>query len=198
MTDRNDKIKARDGRGRNIRTLEDAANDLEAAQMRSRSMTYPQIAAAQGVSLSTAHARVQRAFAAIPTEDVKEAKRIELEKLDRIEAHLLSVMERDHIKVDHGKVIYDDESNTRILDDGPGMQAAMSLLRLQERRARLMGLDAPSRQTVQVITGEMVDEEIARLELQLAEREDRSTAGKIGETEGIEVAISDSGESSAL
>ena len=181
MTDRNDKIKARDGRGRNIRTLEDAANDLEAAQMRSRSMTYPQIAAAQGVSLSTAHARVQRAFAAIPTEDVKEAKRIELEKLDRIEAHLLGVMERDHIKVDHGKVIYDDENNTRILDDGPGMQAAISLLRLQERRSRLMGLDAPSRQTVQVITGEMVDEEIARLELQLAEREDRGDAGSIGE-----------------
>ena len=41
-------IKARDGRGRNITTLEDAQNAMQAAEMRSRSMTYPQIAAEMG------------------------------------------------------------------------------------------------------------------------------------------------------
>jgi hypothetical protein len=188
MTDR---IKARDGRGRNITTLQDAQNAMRAAEMRSRSMTYPQIAAEMGIALSTAYDRVQRGFAQIPTEGGKEAKRLELEKLDRIEAHLLGVMERDHIKVDHGKIIYDDTGN-RILDDGPGVTAANSLLRVQERRSRLMGYDAPTRATVQVITEDLVDEEISRLESQLAERQDRSATGEIGPAEGTEATASDS------
>ena len=191
MTDRNDKIKARDGRGRNITTLEDAQNAMQAAEMRSRSMTYPQIAAELGIALSTAYDRVQRGFAQIPSDEAKQQKSLELAKLDRIEAHLLGVMERDHIKVDHGKVIRHDETDLPILDDGPGVQAAGSLLRVQERRSRLMGLDAPTRATVQVITEDLVDEEISRLESQLAEREDRSAAGEIGPAEGTETTTSD-------
>ena len=191
MTDRNERIKARDGRGRNIRTLTDANNDLEAAEMRSRSMTLRQIADAQGCSVSTAGARVQRGLALVPSEDVKERKRLDLDQLDRIEAHLLGVMERDHIKVDHGKVIRDDETGNRILDDGPGVTAAGALLRVQERRSRLMGMDAPTRATVQVITEDLVDEEISRLESQLAERENRSAAGEIGPAEGTETTASD-------
>lgn len=190
MADRNDKIKARDGRGRNITTLEDAQNAMQAAEMRSRSMTYPQIAAELGIALSTAYDRVQRGFAQIPTEEAKEAKRLELAKLDRIEAHLLAVMERDHVRIDHGKVIRDDLDQP-MLDDGPGVQAAGSLLRVQERRSRLMGLDAPTRSTVQVITEDLVDEEISRLEMQLAEREDRSATGEIGPAEGTEATTSD-------
>lgn len=174
-----------------MRSIETAMRDMEIAEMRSRSMTFPAIAAKLGISVSTAYEATQRAFAMIPTEDAKEARRLELEKLNRIEAHLLGVMERAHVKVDHGKIIRDDENGERLLDDGPGVTAAGSLLRVQERRSRLMGLDAPTRSTVQVITEDLVDEEISRLEMQLAERQDRSAAGEIGPAEGSEATTSD-------
>lgn len=154
------------------RSIETAQRDMRAAEMRSRSMTYQQIADALEMSVGAAYKAVQRAFASIPTEEAVEAKRQELDKLDRIERHLLGVMEREHIKVDHGKVIRDDETGERILDDGPGVQAASTLLRVQERRTRLLGTDAPQRQVTTVITESIVDAEIARLERELAEYDD--------------------------
>ena len=51
-----------------------------------------------------------RGAALIPTEDMVEAKKVELAKLDRIERHLLGVMTRDHVRVDHGHVVMDEGS----------------------------------------------------------------------------------------
>ncbi|MCU1494852.1 MAG: hypothetical protein JWO62_2616 [Acidimicrobiaceae bacterium] len=135
-------------------------------------MSYRQIAAELGCSVSVAYDAVQRGMAMVPLEGAAEAKRQELAKLDRIERHLLGVMEREHITVSHGKVI--DIDGIPVLDDGPGVQAAVSLLRVMERRAKLLGLDAPSRSEVKVITEDEVDAEIKRLEAELAS--DRSTA----------------------
>lgn len=137
MTAPKSAIKARDGRGRAIRSLETVAQDQEAAELRSQSMTYPQIAKKLGVSVSTAYERVTRGLQAVPSENVVEVRRLELAKLDHIEAHLLGVMERE-----------------------PGVQAAMGLLRVQERRARLLGLDAPAQIRVETITEDMLDREI--------------------------------------
>lgn len=158
-------IKARDGHGRAIRTLGTIEQDQRAAEMRSVSMTYPQIANELGVSVTTAHESVMRGMAAVPTEGQIEAKRLELLKLDRIERHLFGVMGREHIRVNHGRVILDE--GRRVLDDGPGIQAATALLRVQERRARLLGLDEPAKHRVDVITEDVVDAEIKRLTKEL-------------------------------
>jgi hypothetical protein len=65
-------------------------------------MTYPQIAVELGVSVTTAYDSAMRGMAAVPTEGQVEVKRPDLLKLDRIERHLLGVMTREHIRVDHG------------------------------------------------------------------------------------------------
>ena len=97
----------------------------------------------------------------IPTEGMIELKKAELVKLDRIERHLLGAMTREHIRVDHGRVIMYD--GKRVLADGPGIHAATALLRVQERRAKLLGLDAPAKHRVDVITEDVVDVEIKPL-----------------------------------
>ena len=69
------------------------AQDQRAAEMRSVSMTYQQIATELGVSVSTAYESAMRGMQAVPTEGVVEAKRLELLKLDVIERRLFGVLD---------------------------------------------------------------------------------------------------------
>ncbi len=55
-------------------------------------------------------------------------------------------------------------------DDGPAIQAITQLLRVQERRARLIGLDAPARRAVEVITHDALMEAIADMEADIARK----------------------------
>jgi hypothetical protein len=75
---------------------------------------------------------------------VDEARTMELERLDEMQHAAWQVLERHHITVSHGKVVRDDDGET-ILDDGPVLRAIDSLLRVSDRRAKLLGLDAPTR-----------------------------------------------------
>ncbi len=154
----------RDGRGRFRRGVATAERDARALELASRSMSYRQIAAELGCDVHTAYTAVQRGLAAIPAPAAAEYRRIELDKLDRLERHLLGVMEREHVSASHGRVVTLD--GKPVLDDGPGVQAAVALLRVQDRRARLLGLDAPTLTRVQV--EDVVDAEIRRLEAELA------------------------------
>ena len=113
--------------------------------------------------MSTAFERVQRVLTAVPTEDVVEAKRLELAKLDNIERRLLVVLSQRQPRVDHGRIIWDiDDSGNkvRVIDYGPVVQAAAGLLRVQERRGRLLGLDEPAKLRVETIPLDVVDAEI--------------------------------------
>jgi hypothetical protein len=49
----------------------------------------------------------------------------------------------------------------------PVLQAIDRLLKIQERRARLLGLDAPTQHRVNVLSEDAIDAEIARLEAEL-------------------------------
>lgn len=100
-----------------------------AVEMRTRGHTYQQIADACGVSMSAAYKAVctyLEQTRAIAREAAEEVRRLELDRLDRMLAAFGPRAE-----------------------DGD-VQAADRVLRIQERRAKLLGLDAPaeSRTTV--------------------------------------------------
>jgi hypothetical protein len=130
------------------------------------SLAYAQIGEELGISTSTAFERVQRGMQAVPTEGIIEARRLELAKLNNIERRLLVVLGQRQPRVDHGRVIWDVDPGTgkrvRLLDYGPVVQAAAGMLRVQERRATLLGLDAPAQIRVETITEDMLDQEIRR------------------------------------
>jgi hypothetical protein len=75
-----------------------------------------------------------------------------LEEMDRMSRHLWRVVEREED------------------DDGPGLQAIAQLLRLQERKARLSGLDAPRRRAVEVITHDALMDAVADMEADIARK----------------------------
>lgn len=134
------------------RTILTARKDAECAELRAKGYTYPQIARERKCAASTAYAAVQRAIAAVPVEAVNELRQIECDRLDLVIARLWDIAN------DHGVAANDTIS------------ALAGIMRASESKRKLLGLDAPARQTITVITEDAVDAELRRLELELARR----------------------------
>lgn len=164
-----------------IETLDTAHRDAEAARLRSRGMGYRAIAEQLGFfDGSGAHKAVQRALAAVRAEGAEEARQLQLQQLDYLATKALEVLERHHVTVSNGRLINVD--GEPLEDDGPVLAAIDRLLKIQERRAKLLGLDAPARH--EVVTLDAIDAEIARLSAELAGGTEASAAAETAGTAG--------------
>jgi hypothetical protein len=138
------------GRRRSVATRE---KDARALDLRRRGMTYPQIATELGhKSVSTSYEAVQRAMADVARDAAEEVRALEADRLDELTRVLHRVLLTKHYSVSaSGKVARHPVTGTPIEDDGPVIQAVNGLIRVSERRARLLGLDAPQRHEVRTI-----------------------------------------------
>lgn len=148
-----------------IRTVETAERDAKAARLYSQGKSYRQVAAEVGLSVSNAHAAVQRALKAIVEEPALEVRQKELARLDAMYEAAVKVLETRHVTVSQGRImrqqvgiergedgepIRDADGKTipvyeDLLDDAPVLKAIEVLLKIQARRAALLGLDAPAK-----------------------------------------------------
>ncbi|MEU6785914.1 helix-turn-helix domain-containing protein [Nonomuraea angiospora] len=129
-------------------TAQTGAEALACFQLRLQGLTLAAIATELGLSTATVHRRIE----AFLTDNVDPAadqlRRLELARLDDLQAKAYRVMETTHYVVDKGSVVlWQDEP---LVDDGPVLQAIDRLVRISERRAKLLGLDAPVKQQVEV------------------------------------------------
>lgn len=102
---------------------------LEALALRRRGRSYRKIADELGVSLTTAHRYVTTELERLAKECGEEAAIVRQMELDRLDVALDALADR----IEQG-------------DD----RAVATMLRIQERRAKLLGLDSPDRQQVEV------------------------------------------------
>lgn len=156
---------SRNTQGRFIRNQPEVENDRAAAELRAQGLTYRAIAKELGCSLSNAYQRVQRAWAATLAPAADEARAVELQRLEDAHDAALAVLLREHITVSHGRVVKDDDGNA-IVDDAPVLQAVDRIRALSESRRKLLGLDAPSRVSVDA---EHLGQEVADLLTALTE-----------------------------
>lgn len=106
-------------RGQDERGLETEARALD---LRKRGYTFAEIGKQLGITMQGAHLAVHRALdkiASLGAEEARDLRRIELERLDRLQKALAP-------KANKGNA-----------------ESARALLRVMDRRARLLGLDAP-------------------------------------------------------
>lgn len=159
----------RGGRGRFSRNTDTAARDGEACRLRTTGMTYAQVAAQLGYH-DASHARqgVERAMTATLSEPAEALRHLELLKLDQMSAPAWAILDAPHPLVSAGRVMAWDGEPLR--DPQPVLAAVDRLLRISERRCRLLGLDAP----VQVgpFTLEAIDAQLVVLEAELRARDD--------------------------
>jgi len=112
--------------------------------MRIEQRPYSEIARELGITEDVAEKDYQRArdaakaeFSAARSASVA----IEAVRLDAMERAAWEVLRREHIVIQHGKVV---RINRRpVKDDGPILDAIDRLVRISARRAKMLGLDAP-------------------------------------------------------
>ena len=128
---------------------------LTAAERRARVITlrrnrvsFEDIGRALGISKQRAHQIYVRALAEIPAGEISEHRAEELTLIDDAIRDLLRLA-RDHAR-----------PRTTV-------EAWNAIRGWSERKAKLLGLDAPSRKAIEVITSDVIEAEIARLEIEL-------------------------------
>lgn len=154
--------KVRGGNGRYARSPDTAERDAAACRMRNLSHDYDEIAVELGfANRSAARQAVERAMRATVQEPAAEQRAMQLAKLDVMFRKAWEVLCARHIVVNQGRVVLDPDSGEPLRDHGPVLAAINSVLKIEERRAKLLGLDAPMR--VEAITVDMIDVELDRL-----------------------------------
>lgn len=147
--------------------------DSDAARYRAEGWNYNRIALELGYAdPSGAYRAVQRALKNCVRDANETAIHLELNALDEMAREVWAVLQRNHVVVSQGRVVELD--GVPIPDDAPVLAATDRLLKIQERRARLLGLDMPTLSKVEVITESTVDKAIADLEAQINERSQAS------------------------
>lgn len=137
-------------RGRFITTIDHDELAARAARLRADhpEMTYQQIAEAVGYShKSEAWRAVQKCRQAVIQKAGAELISAEAAQLDDLFVAALEVLERDHVLVSHGKVVYGADGKP-LLDDGPKLAAIREMRQIRESYRKLHGLDQPTQVAV--------------------------------------------------
>lgn len=142
---------------------------VEILRMRREGMSFPQIAKHYGETQGYIHKLYRKALKDIIVEEVDEVRRIEIARLDELYQAAQAVLQQVHPLVSGGAVVrdtVDDENGQPILDEnknpitarlqdvGPKLAALDRALKVMERRAKLLGLDMPTKTAITDPTGE--------------------------------------------
>jgi hypothetical protein len=154
------------------RTTEDQDRDIRALEAARRGLTYDQIAQQMGYAdRSGAYRAVQRGLRDAFREEADTLVQMEAERLNSLRRLFERIAATKHLMASTtGKCAVHPETGEPLIDDGPNLQAGLALLRVSESWRKLKGLDAPARSRTEVITRDMIEDEITRLEVQLGKQ----------------------------
>jgi hypothetical protein len=136
---------------------------LKALELRKSGATFERIGEECKTSRSTAHEDVQTAMRETIQEPADELRRLEIERLD--------VM---------WNALYPLATSTGHRQQARAVEQCLSIM---DRRAKLIGLDAPTRKIVEVITEDAFMDAVKQLEAEVAALDDgggKSDAGPAG------------------
>lgn len=133
-------------------------NKAEVLRLRRTGMTFTAIGQERGFSRQRAHQIYKEALAEIPEMEVKLYRAEQQERLDDVLRAAYEVLQRKHLTISGGKIVrigepvidpetgkatIAEEAGEPVYDDGPTLAAIKTILQVEERRAKLLGLDAP-------------------------------------------------------
>jgi hypothetical protein len=125
-------------------------NRRRCLELRLTGMTNAQIGDQLGLQRSTVCRHIKEALADIPKAEADALRGLEVEKLDREERFINAQLSARHIAwASNGKVVMDIDEKTgkpyKLEDPGPVFAAVGKLLDIANRRAKLLGLDSPTK-----------------------------------------------------
>lgn len=144
-----------------------AERDEEIWRLRLEGLSLRAIGQAVGLSHVSVLDILKKGYEERIYPQIDEARTVELERLDELLSRAWAIMDDRHALVSHGRIIQDLDGRT-LPDTGPVLAAMDRVLRIADRRARLLGLDAATKVEAQVFAPET--EEVARLAAEAARR----------------------------
>lgn len=123
----------------------------EVMRRRRQGETFAAIGSAMGVTAQRAHQIYTAALREIPADEVALYRAEQAERLDEMLREAYAVLGRDHITVSNGRIVMAEDGP--VLDDGPKLAAIRTILDIEARRAKLLGLDTPVKQQIELDGG---------------------------------------------
>jgi len=130
-------------------------------QLRREGVSFPDIAEELDMTQGYIYKVYKKALREIIVEEVDDLRKLELAKLESLEQEVMRVLQGFHPFISSGQVVRDvvDDADgnpkvnpttgnivtVRLQDNGPKLAAIDRAIKLMERRARLLGLDAPTK-----------------------------------------------------
>jgi DNA-binding Lrp family transcriptional regulator len=123
--------------------------EVEALRQRAQGQTLEQIATAVGVHKSTVKRRIDNILAEVKFNAADEYRQLELARLEAVATKLTGTLYATS-------------------DEHVVVACAREIRRTSESIRKLLGLDAPTRRIVEVITEDVIDAELRALEAEMA------------------------------
>ncbi|MBL8448579.1 MAG: helix-turn-helix domain-containing protein [Dechloromonas sp.] len=165
------------------KSIREAERRAEMLSLRLEGKTLEQIGAHMNVGADTVHRVISRALTSVTKEPAEELLTLELGRCDVLLSEAMQTVKAFHPLVSAGRVvsapmltnqgepIRNPETGdvlTRVLEDkAPKLAAIHTAVKVMERRAKLLGLDAPSRMQadLNVSTDEKKPYDLSRLDM---------------------------------
>ena len=140
--------------------------DSEAARLKAQGMPLEEIATRLNMDgdPKRAAASIKRALGTMARFASDELRHMELKSLDELEWVAWQTLHKSHVVINQGKIIRGDDGEP-LDDDRFVLEVVDRILKIKERRAKLWGLDAPTKSEVISITS--IEDEITKLEREL-------------------------------
>lgn len=169
----------RNGRGRFLKTEESAQRDAQALRLKARGLSLDQISDRLGYGSGANVSRaLDRAVQLIVGPDARLYYEQQMLTLDDLTVKVYDILDGEHPLVSEGRVVKDEDGNA-YTDPDMTLKATDRLLRILERRAKLLGLDAAVKleATVHQVTEQDVElaELLREAKVKLAQERDART-----------------------
>lgn len=137
-------------------SAERAEQQAEAYRLRLRGHSLRAIGGIMGFSHETARRLVQVEAEKLTLPLADELRKQQLERLNDARLAVLAVLERKHVHISEGRVVRDKDPETGLVgepieDDAPVLQAVDRLVKIEDRIAKLLGLDAPVQSEISAV-----------------------------------------------
>lgn len=132
---------------------EKAEQQVQAYTLSLRGHSLREIGRLMGVSHETARKLISLEADARVLPLADQLRKQQLDRLNEMRMAALAVLEREHVHISEGRVVRDKDPETgevlgAIVDDGPVLAAIDRLVKIEDRMAKLLGLDAPVQQEI--------------------------------------------------
>lgn len=128
------------------RTEDTQRRKAEVMRLRRQGHTFEAIGQELGITRQRAHQIYQQVLEEIPVHEVSQYRVEQAARLDELLVRAHEVLGRRHVHVSQGRIVLDKETGEPVQDDGPILAAIKTILDIEARRAKLLGLDTPVKQ----------------------------------------------------